>query len=127
MKTILVDAKDGLLTGDGKVIEEVYELLESYPNKKIILSNANDDQAEKLRLNKAPYQAFTLKHNPDKTDSEYYRKMLAHFGLETNDVVYFEHSQEAVESARSVGIKTYFYDSEKRDLVALKEFLEENL
>jgi len=53
--------------------------------------------------------------------------MLVHFGLDKNDVVYFEHGKEAAESANSVGIKTYYYDENKKDLGALKNFLVENL
>jgi hypothetical protein len=34
---------------------------------------------------------------------------------------------DAAKSAAAIGIKTYFYDSEKKDLKALKNFLTENL
>jgi hypothetical protein len=53
--------------------------------------------------------------------------MLDHFGLQAGEVVYFEHSPDAVKSAESVGVKSYFYDHEKKDLAALKAFLDENL
>ncbi len=53
--------------------------------------------------------------------------MLKHFGLNKDDVIYFEHSPDAVKSAESVGVKSYHYDSEKKDLVSLKKFLGENL
>lgn len=69
----------------------------------------------------------TLKHNPEKSNPSYYQKMLEHFGLSANDVVYFEHSPDAVKSAESVGITSYYYDHEKRDLGALKSFLDANL
>lgn len=42
-------------------------------------------------------------------------------------VVYFEHNEDAVKSAQSIGIKTYYYDAEKKDLDALKSYLLENL
>ena len=53
--------------------------------------------------------------------------MLAEFSLTINDVVYFEHNAEAVESARSVGIETYRYDKDEKDLGKLKKFLDKNL
>jgi len=53
--------------------------------------------------------------------------MLKHFGLNNMDTIYFEHNPEAVKSARSVGITSYHYNSEKKDLVGLKDFLDENL
>ena len=70
---------------------------------------------------------FTLKHNPEKTDPEYFRILLAKHGLTVTDVVYFEHNRDAVESARSLGINTYFYDHTKEDMVSLKQFLDQNL
>lgn len=130
MKTILVDAVDAFVieTENGfEIFTKMRELLDSYQNRKIILTGANDEQYKKFGLDKMPYEIFTLKHNPEKTNPKYYETMLAHFGLSANDVVYFEHNSEAVKSAESVGIKSYHYDHEKRDLSALKKFLDENL
>jgi hypothetical protein len=49
------------------------------------------------------------------------------FGLTKEDVVYFEHNEVAVNSAKLVGIKTYHYDQDKKDLVTLKNFLFDSL
>jgi len=130
MKTILVDAVDGFVIeseGDFKIFKEMHDLLETFPNRKIILTGANDEQFKKFGLDSMPYEVFTLKHDPEKTDPKYYEKMLEHFGLSKDDVVYFEHNPEAVKSAESAGIKSYYYDPEKKDLEALKNFLTENL
>lgn len=80
----------------------MYELLETYSNRKIILTNADDEQMKKFGLDDMPYKVFTFKHNPEKTEPEYYKRMLEHFDLDVEDVIYFEHSIEAVESAKSV-------------------------
>jgi len=126
MKTILVDAAN-TFTIEGKVHQELYELLETYSNKKIILTNANDEQMIQFGLTDLPYELFTLKHNPDKVDPEYFNVMLKKFDLSKNDVIYFEHNLEATKSAKSVGINTYHYDAEKRDFDLLKNFLDTNL
>ncbi len=123
-KIILVDAINSLINRDGTVFQEMHELLEEFPNKKIILTGANDEQFEKFNLHKAPYEVFTLKHDPEKIDPQYYRTMLARYGLQATNAVYFEHDPAAVESAGSVGILTYSYDHEERDLGALRHFLE---
>lgn len=126
MKTILVDAVDAFIIedkGDFKIFKEMHDLLETFPNRKIILTGANDEQFKKFGLDKMPYEVFTLKHNPEKTDSKYYEIMLKHFNLSKDDVVYFEHNPDAVKSAQSVGIKTYYYNSDKKDLKVLKDFL----
>jgi HAD superfamily hydrolase (TIGR01509 family) len=127
MKTILVDAVYTFVIKGGGVYEPMHRLLETYPNRKIILTNANDEQLEPFGLVNLPYELFTMKHNPDKVDPKYFETMLTHFNLTKNDVVYFEHNPDAVQSARSLGIISYHYDSEKKDLEGLKKFLDENL
>ncbi len=127
MKTILVDAVDAFVIEGEGIYKPMYDLLESYPNVKVILTGANDSQIEQFGLTNMPYELFTLKHDPEKTDPSYYQKMLEHFNLSKDDVVYFEHNPKAVESAQSVGINTYHYDFEKKDLVQLKKFLDDNI
>lgn len=127
MKTILVDAVNAFVIKNEGIFKEMHDLLETYPNRKIILTGANDEEFKKFGLAKMPYRVFTLKHDPEKTDPKYYGTMLKHLGLDKDDVVYFENNLDAVKSARSVGIKTYHYDPEKKDLVALKNFLAESL
>ena len=123
MKTILVDAIDAFVTEAEGIFEELHNLLETYPNNKILLTGANDEQIIKFGLNNMPYEVFTLKHNPEKTDPAYFIKMLASHNLNADEVIYFEHNSEAVKSAESVGIKSYYYDNSKRDLNSLKNFI----
>lgn len=127
MKTILVDAVDCFVIGGEGIYQPLYDLLETYPHKKIILTNANDEQIKTFGLVDLPYELFTLKHNPDKVNPEYYRIMLDHLGLKSDEVVYFEHNPKAVDSAKLVGINTHFYDSEIKDIKSLKQFLDDNL
>ena len=130
LKTILVDAVDSFViedNGNFKIFKEMYDLLEAFQNRKIILTGANDEQFKKFGLDKMPYDVFTLKHNPEKTNPKYFEIMLKHFGLKKDDVIYFEHNPQAIKSAESIGIKSYHYEPEKKDLKALKEFLDQNL
>jgi FMN phosphatase YigB (HAD superfamily) len=127
VKTILVDAINGLVLEDGSILEQMHLLLETYPNKKIVLTGANDEQFKHFKLDQVPYEVFTLKHDPEKTDPLYFKILLEKYQLSAEDVIYFEHSAEAVDSARSVGITTYFYDHTKQDMESLKKFLDANL
>ena len=127
MKTILVDAINAFVLKDEGIFNEMYKMLEQYPNKKIILTGANDEQMEKFGLNDMPYEVFTLKHDPEKADPNYFNIMLKHFNLSADDVVYFEHNEDAVKSAQSVGINTFHYDKDAKDLEALKKFIDESL
>lgn len=126
MKTLLVDAV-GTFVVDGKIDEKLHQLLENYPNRKIIVTNASDEQFEGYGLVNLPYEMFTLKHNPDKVDPVYFKKMFEQLNLKAQDCLYFEHSPQAVESAKSVGINSYHFDEQKRDIETLKNFLDMNL
>lgn len=127
MKIILVDAVNTFVIKGEGIFKEMYDLLENYPNKKIILTNADDNQLKEFGLVNLPYELFTLKHNPDKVELEYFEKMLVEFGLDKDEVIYFEHNQEAVKSAKTVGIKSYYYDPGTKDLGKLRDFLDKNL
>src|SRR3990167_8954454 len=127
MKTILVDAVDAFVIEGEGTFKEMQDLLETYPNRKIILTGANDEQFKLFGLDKMPYEVFTLKHNPEKTDPRYFKTLLKKFNLRAGEVVYFEHNPEAVKSAQSVGITSYYYDHDKKDLDSLKIFIDNNL
>lgn len=130
MKTILVDAVNAFVieTENGfEIFEPMRKMLDEFPNRKIILTSATDERFKKYGLDKMPYEVFTLKHNPEKTDPKYYETMLKNFDLKPEGVVYFEHNPEAVKSAQSVGIKTHFWDNEKRPLRELSIFLEHTI
>jgi HAD superfamily hydrolase (TIGR01509 family) len=123
MKTILVDAMGAFVIEGEGVFKRMYELLETFPNRKIILTGAKYEKFKELGLGNMPYALFTLEHDPEKTNPKYYEKVLELFGLSKNDVIYFEHNENAVKSAQSVGINTYYYDNDKKDLATLKDFL----
>jgi len=127
MKTILVDAVDTFVIENHGIDQDMHKLLETFSNKKIILTNANDEEAIRFGLVNLPYELFSLKHQPNKTDPKYYKIMFERLGLKKEDVIYFEHNPEAVKSAKTVGMNTYYFDPEKRDLVGLKNYLTGNL
>ena len=127
MKTILVDAINTLVFPDWKLDQKLYNLLEEYPNPKLVLSNANQEQIKNFWLDKIPYELFTLSHNPEKTNPDYYQKLLEEYNLSTEDVVYFEHNPDAVSTAQSIGVTTLYFDKDKRELDQVRNFLDKNL
>lgn len=126
MKTILVDAWNTFVTSEGMFVE-MKDMLDTFENRKIIVTNANSEERVKYGIVDMPYEVFSLEHNPNKPDPQYFVKLLAHYNLDANDVIYFEHNPEAVEAARSVGILAYNYDKDTKDLKALEEFIKSNL
>lgn len=127
MKTILVDAINTFVIKDQGIDQEIFDLLESFPHRKIVVTNADDDRLAESDFAEVPYEIFTLSNDPAKTDPEYFRQLLGHLMLEAEDVVYFEHNPGAVESAESVGITSYYFDPEKRDIGALQNFLQQEI
>lgn len=126
MKIILVDAVNTFIIKEEGIFNEMYKMLEQYPNRKIILTGANDEEMEKFGLNNMPYEVFTLKHNPEKTDPKYYKMMIKYFNLNIKDVIYFEHNEDAVKSAQSIGLNTFHYDKDLKDIIGVKKFIDEN-
>lgn len=128
MKTILVDAINGLILRETAEIDnEMYDLLETYKNNKIIVTNANAQEREKFNLKNLPYELFTLEHSPEKTNPEYFRRLLETYSLEVDEVVYLEHNTDAIRSAVSLWIRCFWFNHTKRDLEALNKFLEDNI
>lgn len=126
MKTILVDAYRTFVTEEW-INQEMFEMLEKFENKKIILTMADDEKQKELGLVKLPYELFTSNFNPPKSDPEYYKIFLERYNLNKDEVVYFEHDIEAVKSARSIWINTYNYNYKEKNIIFLKEFLDNNL
>lgn len=103
------------------------EMLDTFENRKIIVTNANAEEKVKLGIVDMPYDVFSLEHNPNKPDPEYFVTLLAHYNLKPEEVIYFEHNPEAVESARSIGITAYNYDKDAKDVKAVEDFIKIHL
>jgi hypothetical protein len=75
MKTILVDAIDGFIIenseGAFEIFEEMHKMLEEFPNKKIILTGANDEEFKKFDLDKPEVEVTLLDGNKKLLDIIY--------------------------------------------------------
>ena len=124
MKILLIDALHTLIIKGEGIFTEMEALLDSYSNRKIILTNADDEQMKEYGFLDLPYDIFTLKHKPDKVNPLYFERLLEHFDLSPADVLYIEHNVDAIKSAERLGITAYHYDAELKDLENLKEFID---
>ena len=125
MKTILVDAWNTFVKNN-TIDSDIYKILESYENQKIILTNANNKELINLGIVNKPYKVFSLSHNPNKNDKLYFIKLIEKYDLIISDLVYIEHNKEAVKSAISLGIKTYHYKPQE-STDELSQFLLKNM
>lgn len=125
MKTFLVDAWNTFVKEEG-VDQKLKTLLDSYSNPKIIVTNANEEEKKKFGIVNMPYPVFSLSHNPNKTDSNYFKQLFAHYKLDHENIIYFEHNEDAVKSAQSINIKTLWF-KKGENLNLLKNFLDTNI
>ena len=120
MKKILaVDAIGCLVDYQGKINKNIKRLIDRFKIKKIILTNANNEEKKKF-LKNVNYEIFSLKHKPDKTNPKYYKDFLSKHNLKVEQLIYFEHNIKAVKSAETVGIITHHFDG---NLKSLENFL----
>ncbi len=122
MKTILVDAWNTFITENG-VDTEIKKMLDDFPEPKIIVTNANSEEQQSFGMVNLPYPLFTMSHNPNKPNPEYFKALFKKFALNAESVIYFEHHPDAVKTAESLGITTYHFNHEERDIALLKAFI----
>ena len=127
MIVILVDAINTLVIPIDGVYEPLLKILDSYPNRKIVLTGANNEEFIQHGLDKLLYEVFTLRHDPEKSNPNYYKILLEQFDLAVEDLIYIEHNMEAIRSAESLNIKVFHYDKDLKDINKLNQFLELNI
>ena len=122
MKIILVDAWNTFVKKK-EIDIELFKILESFTNKKIILTNADEIERKEFGIINMPYQVFSLSHNPEKTDIKYYKILCDQFKLKVSNLLYIEHNNKAFKTAVLFGIKSYLYTGNNQNV---KKFLEDN-
>jgi len=127
MKTIIIDAVHCLYDQKGSINQALFNLLEQFPNQKIIATNADDQQMSLFGLDNAPYPVFTLKHNPNKPNPLYFQTFMEQYLLSPKELLYIEHDLEAVHSAEKNKIMSFLYTDSNQHLVDIEQFLTSNL
>ena len=127
MKVILVDAINTLIISGKGIYDPLFNILETYLNRKIVLTGANDEEFIQHGLDKIPYEVFRLKHNPEKSNPDYYKILLEQFDLLPENLIYIEHNLEAVRSAESLKIKVFHYNKDLKDINKLNQFIKINI
>ncbi|UZE94271.1 MAG: HAD hydrolase-like protein [Candidatus Pacearchaeota archaeon] len=129
VKAILIDAIHCLFDENRKINKELLDSLITYDMSLIIVTNANlEDKKNKpltelINKFKEKIEIFTCFNNPSKKDSKYFEMLLKEYNLKPDEVIYFDHSTDNINSARKIGINSKLYKSPKQ----IKKFIEENL
>jgi len=125
IKAILVDAMYCLFDKDRNLNKELFSMLNNYPTKLIIVTNADLNDTKNKPLTEFisdNIDIYTLKNNPDKSNPEYFEKLLNKYNLKPNEIIYFDHSEDNLNSAKKLGIKTELYKNSKQ----IQNFIDNN-
>ena len=126
INAILVDAIHCLFDESRKLNKELLNLLQSYNTKLIVVTNADlkDEKNQPLsELKKQNIEVFTINGKPEKTNPEYFKKLLAKYNLKTNEIIYFDHAKENVSAAKRININSGLFQNVQQ----IKTFIDENI
>ena len=126
IKAILVDAISCLFDEKRKINKKLLEMLLSYNLQLIIVTNVDlKDIINKpiIDIIGQNISVFTIKNNPNKTNPQYFKELLREYNLNPNEIIYFDHSKENINSAEKIGINSELY----KNLNQIKKFIDENL
>ena len=128
IKAILVDAIHCLFDENRDLNRKLFNLLKAYNVPLIIVTNANLNDSKNKSIvelsKKENIEIFTLNKNPDKSNPDYFRELLKKYNLKAEEVIYFDHKKENVESAKKANIIATLYEGKIEEI---KKFIDEHL
>lgn len=119
--TILVDGMHCLYDKDFKLNKELFNYLQSLDANKILVVNGKSEKAKEL-LKNSGFEVFSFEDKIKKDEPEFFKRLLKKYNLNEKEVIYFDHSEDNVKSAKSLNINSVVY----RDNSQTKRFVEDN-
>ncbi len=121
IKFILVDWINCLYDKERGLNRELAEILQKTEKKIIIVTNADINDINN-KLGTYNFEVFSLNKNPDKSNINYFKKLLDKYNFKASEIIYFDHKTENVKSAESLNIKSIQYKNNNQ----IKKFIEDN-
>lgn len=120
--TILVDAINCLIDKERGLNEELANFLRQTGKKIVVVTNASEKEIKSF-LKDYNFDVFTLNKNPEKTNLDYFKQLLNKHNFNTEKIIYFDHKEENLESAKKAGITNIklYEDNEQ-----IKKWIEKN-
>ena len=119
---LLADGMNCLYDKNFKINRELLDILNSVNTKKILVVNKNKDKAEDV-LKGYDFEIFSLEDESiNKENKQFFERLIKKYNLSKGEIIYFDHKQENINSAKSLGIKAVLYKNNKQ----IKKFIEEN-
>ncbi len=125
--TILCDLIGTFADKQGNIYNDINEVLKTFSQQKILLTSATNQQLKDFKLTNLPYPVYTTEHTIEKSNPEYYKKLLKQFNLTPQEVIYIERKHEAIKTAQMLGIKTIKFNPEKRNINTVRKLLQKHL
>jgi HAD superfamily hydrolase (TIGR01509 family) len=119
---ILVDGMHCLYDKGFKINKELLEIIGSFDNKKVLVVNGYSEKAKEI-LNEYGIEIFSLEDEKIKKDNvKFFERLLQKYRLNSQQLIYFDHAEENIDSAKKLGIKSILY----KDNNQIKGFIEKN-
>ena len=128
-RLILVDGMHCLYDENFNINKELLGLINNLNTHTVLTVNGFREKGLNLVKNydknyDTNWEAFSLEEKKIKKDSsEYFEVLLKKFNLEAEEVMYFDHDKNNVETAKKLGILSKHYT----DIKSIKNFVEDNL
>jgi leucyl-tRNA synthetase/inosine/xanthosine triphosphate pyrophosphatase family protein/ADP-ribose pyrophosphatase YjhB (NUDIX family) len=121
--TILIDAVFCLINKSENGLslnEELYNYLDTLPQRKIVVTNAKDEALQTTKeLVGIKFEVFSLQFDPEKTDPRFYETMIESLGIDINTTIYFDHNDDNLSSARANKLHCFQYKSNQQAISTL--------
>ena len=128
-RLILVDGMDCIYDENFKPNQELLKIINSFNSHYMLVVNKFREKGHNLVKNyditkDTNWEAFSLEEKEiKKTNPEYFRVLLTKFNLVPEEVIYFDHDKNNVETAKKLGILSKHYT----DNQSIKKFIKDNL
>ena len=123
-RTLLIDGMHCLYDEEFNIDKKLFDMLQFFNAKKILVVNNYKEKAEELLKDKG-YEVFSFNRKILKNNKNFFEKLLERYKLDKKDVIYFDHDEKNVEAAEEAGIKNaLLYDGKTKKI---QEFIKNNL
>jgi len=118
-KTILVDGMFCIYDKEFNVNKELLKIINSFNARKILVVNGFREKGKQALIGSG-FLAFSLEEEKIKKDNpEYFKILLSRYNLKLDEVLYFDHDENNVKTAKNLGIiSTQYLNNEQ-----IEEFL----
>ena len=103
-RVLLIDGMHCLYDENFNINKKLFDALQNFNCRKIIVVNNFKEKAEAL-LKEYGYEIFSFNGKILKNKKEFFEKLMEKYKIEKDEIIYFDHDDENVDTAEEAGIK----------------------